>query len=303
MNTKISLPHLANPHSPSSLVHAVLWLRKSGIDLENLRLLFKGPFENYKGEITGQLPLPGEVEPFKEIRLELAAASMVDQLPFSLFFDPNKKYVELDKTELKSRELFSSFDSTMAKTKTILEYILLVYDYVFSEPAFSKLFIGAFGFPQEGWDSEELFLWMLLLPGFHQWAGTIRGTSQVLSIFFKAPVRIRENQRGENSLPVDLQSFLGKRYSRLGSDWSLGKGFSECDTSFKVMIGPISLSEVGDFLPQGKKRKKLELILDHSIPGQLRWRVAVKLKRKDQSFTLGKSTSNCVLGYSTYLRN
>ncbi|HEX7400806.1 MAG TPA: type VI secretion system baseplate subunit TssG [candidate division Zixibacteria bacterium] len=303
MNTKINLPYLTNPHSPTSLVRAFLWLRKLGIDPENLRLLFKGPFENYKGEITGQIPLPGEVNTSKEIQLEVALASMVDQLPFSFFLDPNKKQKDLEKTELRSRELLAAFDSMMAQTNTTLEYIHLAYKYVISESSFTRLLIGAFGFPQEGWDSEELLLWMFLLPYFHQWAGTIRGTSRVLSIFLKAPVRIRENQRGENSLPIELQSLLGRRYNRLGSDWSLGKGFSECDTTFQVVIGPISASEVRDFLPPGIKKIKLDLILTHCVPGQLRWKMKVTLKPKERNFTLGESTPNCVLGYSSYLRN
>jgi hypothetical protein len=303
MDTKMNLPCLSNPHAPASLVRAVLWLRKLGVEPENLRLFFGGPFESYKGEITGQVPTPGEVAAFGKIQLEVASASLVDQLPFSVFLDPNKKQEDVERTESKSRELFAAFDSMLAKTTVALEFIRLTYEYVLSETSFTQLLIGAFGFPQEGWNSEEVLSWMFLLPGFHQWAGTIWGTSQVLSIFVRAPVRIRENQRGENHLPIDLQSLLGKRYNRLGSDWSLGAGFSECDTTFLVVIGPISASEARDFRPQGRKRRKLELVLMHCVPGQLRWITRVRLKPQEKNFTLGENTSNSVLGYSTYLRN
>lgn len=298
------MPPLANPLSPSSLIHAVLWLKKLGVSADNLRLLFKGVFESYKGEISKHLPSSGmEIDPSTLIQLEVASASMVDQLPFSLFFDPNQKHLDLEKTEFRARELFSIFDATMAKIKTTLEYILLVYNFVFVEPSFSKNFVRAFGFPEDEWNSEELFFWMLLLPGFHQWAGTKKGTEKVLSIFLGTKVKIEENQRGENSLPVELQSCLGIRGSKLGSDWSLGNSFSECDSSFKVMIGPISATQVRDFLPLRLKRKKLDLILEHCVPGQLRWSIDLKLKRKERNFSLGENTPNCVLGYSTYFKN
>jgi predicted component of type VI protein secretion system len=213
---------------------------------------------------------------------------------------PKEKYLDLDKMELESRKLFSCFDSMIAKKTAVLEYILLVYNSVFPQESFARSFIGAFGLPEEGWNSEELLFWMLSLPGFHQWAGTKRGTERILSKYLGMHVRIKEHQRGENGLPQEIQSFLGRRYSRLGRDWSLGDRFSECESSFRLVIGPISARQVRDFRPWGTMRKKLDRVLKHCVPGQLRWSVALKLKRKERNFSLGERTANCVLGYSTY---
>lgn len=304
MAAKVKMPDLARAGSSTPFVHTLAWLKKEGVGLDNVRLLLKGIFDNYKGEIINHLPPPGaEIDSSAVTLLVVGSASMVDELPPSLFFVPRKKYLDLDKMELESRKFFSCFDSMIAKKMAVLEYILLAYDFVFSEESFSKRFIGAFGFPEDGWNSEELLFWMMSLPGFHQWAGTKRGTERVLSKCLGMHVRIKENQRGENSLPAEVQSLLGKRWSRLGSDWSLGTSFSECESSFKVMIGPISASQVRDFLPLGLMRKKLDRILKHCVPGQLRWRLALKLKRRERSFTVGETSSNCVLGYSTYLQN
>lgn len=304
MYTKVKMPDLVNPLTSTSFVHALISLRRGGANLENVRLLLKGVFENYKGEIIGQLPPPDtEINSNRVIELEVGSQSMVDHLPPSLFFDPRKEYRDFDKMELRSRNLFSCFDSMMAKIKATLEYILLVYDSVFLEHSFSKKFLGAFGLPEEGWTSEELFFWTALLPGFHQWAGTKKGTEEVLSKFLGIKIRIEENKRGENGLPIELRSLLGRKSSKLGLDWSLGNCFSECESSFEVVVGPISASEVGDFLPPGLKRKKLDQVLNHCVPGQLRWSVTLKLKQKEKIFCLGENTQNCVLGYSTYLNN
>jgi len=304
MFTKVKMPDLVNPLSSASFVHTFISLRRCGVKLENLRLLLKGVFENYKGEIIGQLLPPGtEINSDTVIELEVGSPSMVDQLPSSLFFDPRKEYRDFDKMESRSRELFSCFDSIIAKTIATLEYILLVYDSVFIEHSFSKKFLGAFGFPEEEWTSDELFSWTVLLPGFHLWAGTKRGTEQVLSKFLGVKIRIEENKRSEDSLPQKLQSRLGEKSGELGMNWCLGDCFSECESSFKVVIGPISASEVHDFLPPGLKRKKLDRILYHCLPGQLRWSKAVRLKRKERKLSLGEKTQNCVLGYSTYLNN
>jgi hypothetical protein len=304
MDTRMIMPDLASSRSSISFIHALLLLKKCGVSPENIRFLFKGVFENYKGEITGQRPpKTTEIDSSSLIQLDVASASMVDQLPPSLFFAPGKKHGDLEKTELKSRKLFSCFDSAIGKIKAYLEYILLVYDSVFPELSFSEKFVGAFGFPETGWNSEELFFWMILLPGFHQWAGTKKGTEEILSKFLGTKVRIKENEGGENDLTVESQSFLGKKASKLGSDWSLGNRFSECESTFKVIIGPIPASWVRDLLPLGLKKKKLDRILSHCVPGQLRWRIALRLKQREKSFSVGENTPNCVLGYSTYLKD
>lgn len=304
MCAKVKLPDLVNPLSPASFAHTLIWLRRCGIDLENVRVLMKGVFENYKGEIIAHSPPAGtEADSSTMIVLEVGCPSMVDLLPPSLFFDPRKKYRDFDRMELRSRKLFSCFDSAIGKIIAILEYILLVYDSVFLERSFSKEFLGAFGFPEEGWNSEELFLWTVLLPCFHQWAGTKKGTEEVLSRLLGTKIRIEENKRGDNSLPRKIQSFLGEDSCKLGQNLTLGNSFSECESSFKVVIGPISAYQVHDFLPHGFKKKKLDRILNHCVPGQLRWSTALKLKRKEKDFSLGENTLNCVLGYSTYLNN
>jgi|GEM_PF-4866436 len=304
MATKVIMPDLANPHSPVQFIQALLRLKRHGVSLDNVRLLLKGVFESYKGEIAHHLPPPGEeIDSSAVILLFAASSSMVDQLPPSLFLAPRKKYSDYATMELESRKLFSCFDSTIAKMAATLRYVLLVYNSVFTEISFSRQFIRAFGFPSEGWSPEELLLWAKLLPSYHQWGGTKKGTEEVLSRFLQAKVRIKEQEKGENSLPPELLSRLGRRASRLGSDWSLGSRCSECESTFGVIVGPISVARVRDFLPIGQKRKKLDRILKCCVPGQLRWNVTVRLRQKEKGFSLGGSTANCVLGYSTYPMN
>jgi hypothetical protein len=298
------MPNLANPHSAVPFIQALSQLKSSGVSLENVRLLLKGVFESYRGEIVHQLPPPGEViDSSSVILLFVASSSMVDRLPPSLFLAPKEKYTDYSSMELESRKLFSCFDSTIIKMAAILKYAQLVYNSVFAETSFARQFVRAFGFPDEGWSPEELFLWANLLPSYHQWGGTRKGTEEVLSRFLQTKVRIEEKRRGENPLPPELFSRLGRKASRLGSDWSLGSRYSECESTFGVMVGPISALHVHDFLPSGPKRKKLDRILKHCVPGQLRWKVTVRLRRSEKSFSLGQNTANCILGYTTHLMN
>lgn len=301
MTAKPIMPNLANPHSPVPFIQALSQLKSSGVSLENVRLLLKGVFESYKGEIVHQLPPPGEeIDPPAVILLFAASPSTVDRLPPSLFLAPKEKYADYSTMELESRKFFSCFDSTMTKMAVTLKYVHLVYNSVLAEVSFTRQFVRTFGFPDEGWSAEELFLWASLLPSYHQWGGTKRGTEEVLSRFLRAKVTIQEKRRGENPLPKKLSSRLGGRASRLGSGWSLGSRYSECESTFGVVVGPISAPQVRDFLPPGPKRKKLDRILRYCVPGQLRWNVAVRLRPGEKSFSLGRNTANCVLGYSTY---
>jgi len=304
MPEKPKMPNLANPLSTTSFAQGLILLRRCGIDQENVRLLLKGVFERYKGEIICHSPLPGaEIDSSLLVELELGLPSIVDLLPPSLFLGPTKEYRDYEKMDLRSRKLFSSFDSAIAKIIAALEYILLVYDSVFLEHSFCKEFLGAFGFPEKGWTSRELLFWTVLLPGFHQWAGTKKGTEAVLSRFLETKIIIHENKKGENLIPAELQSSLGKKSCGLGIDWCLGDSFWECESPLKIVVGPVSASEVYDFLPLGSKKKNLDQILIRCLPGQLRWDVALKLKEKEKNFSVGKKTLNCVLGYSTYLNH
>jgi len=304
MPEKPKMPNLANPVSSILFAHGLLLLKRCGIAQEDVRLLLKGVFESYKGEVIGHSPPPGaEIDSNQQIELELGLPSIVDLLPPSLFLGPTKEYRDYEKMDLRSRKLFACFDSATAKIIAALEYILLVYDSVFLEHSFSEEFLGAFGFPEKGWTSRELLFWTVLLPGFHRWAGTKKGTETVLSRFLETKIIIHENRKGENLIPAELQSSLGKKSCRLGIDWSLGDSFWECESSLKIVVGPVSASEVYDFLPLGSKKKNLDQILIHCLPGQLRWDVALKLKQEEKNFSIGKNTLNCVLGYSTYLNN
>lgn len=302
MLVKSLMPNLVSPQARMTFVQALLALKQSGVEWENVRLFSSGTFENYRGEVLKQEPKPNtEITPDTQITLWVGFPSLFDALPYQLFFGAKEWHRDTVRLEQRAREFLACFDSSFIRILSRLEYVLLVYNLVFLEKDFCQHFLEAFDFPKDQWEKEEILLWMIFLPTFHLWAGTKEGTEKVLSAFLQAQSKIEENIPGENQLPLELRSRLGERSNHLGQNWLLGKRFSECDSTYRINICPISADQIKEFLPNHKKRKKLERILALSTPGQLRYKVSLKLKQKDKKFSLGKDSKNSLLGYATYL--
>lgn len=302
MLAKSFMPDLVNPQAKINFIQALLTLKRCGVEWENVRLFASGTFENYRGEVVKQEPEPKtEITPSTQITLWVGFPSLFDSLPYQTFFGAKEWHRDTVSLEHRARRFLACFDSSFIRILSRLEYVLLVYNLVFLEKDFCQHFLEAFGFPASAWKEEEILLWMTFLPTFHLWAGTKEETEKVLSTFLQTPFKIEENIKGENQLPPELKSRLGEKLNHLGQNWLLGSGFSECDSTYRINIGPISVDQIKEFLPEERKRKKLERILALSTPGQLRYRVSLKLRQKDKRLSLGKDSKNSLLGYATYL--
>ena len=302
MLVKSLMPDLVNPQARIDFVQALLTLKQCGVEWKNMRLFASGTFENYRGEVVKQEPKPKtEITPSTQVTLWLGFPSIFDSLPYQLFFGAKEWHRDTVNLEQRARKFLACFDSSFIQILSRLEYVLLVYNLVFLEKDFCQHFLEAFGFPISEWEEEEILLWMTFLPTFHLWAGTREETEKILSTFLQARFNIEENIKGENQLPPELKSRPGEKSNHLGQNWLLGSGLSECDSTYRVNIGPISVDQIKEFLPDQGKRKKLERILALSTPGQLQYKVSLKLRQQDKKFSVGKDSKNSLLGYATYL--
>ena len=89
-----------------------------------------------------------------------------------------------------------------------------------------------------------------------------------------------------------------RRACCLGESLVLGRSFSECDSTYEVVVEEVDIESISSFLPGGMGRRKLEWLLDICMPSNLDRRIRVKTAAK--TATIGKGKSESYLGFSTY---
>ena len=85
------------------------------------------------------------------------------------------------------------------------------------------------------------------------------GLERVLNDFFRVRVRVHQWQPHWMRLPEEARSRLGLRSapSRLGESTVIGAKVWDCQTRFRIEIGPLTLAEYERFLPGGESMKRL----------------------------------------------
>ena len=295
------MPDFCSRRNPFHYTTALNTLMKIGIDLSRVSLLAVGHFENYKGEVHCQTPAPGtEITPETRIALEVGSSSGTDYVPFQFFYGIRGEHVAGDDWETRARELLTPFDSSVIRYEAATQYQKRKFNFgVVDRPQLVR-FLQLFGSSAEtGCENlQELLFWASVMPTFHLWAGNPQAVAAVLERLIMHPVGIIENTRARYDIPESCQSRLGAATGCLGEQFVLGRSFSECDSSYEVVIHGIEPKDVPDYLPGGARRKKLEWVLSVCMPSNLEPRFRIEAKSK--AARIGKKRGKCYLGYSTY---
>jgi len=85
------------------------------------------------------------------------------------------------------------------------------------------------------------------------------GLERILNDFFRVPVRVHQWQPHWMRLPEDARSRIGLRNApvALGQNAVVGAKVWDCQTRFRVEIGPLTLEQYKRFLPGGESMKRL----------------------------------------------
>lgn len=121
-------------------------------------------------------------------------------------------------------------------------------------------------------------------------ARNAEGLKNILSNFFKVPVRIEEFVSHWLKLPCDEQTRLGKiKGTQLGFDAVLGKRVLDRQHHFRIHVGPITQSEYDQFLPCTHRYQQLRDWVRNYIGVELTWDLNLILKNpgKKSGMTLG----------------
>jgi len=85
------------------------------------------------------------------------------------------------------------------------------------------------------------------------------GLERILNDFFRVPVRVHQWQPHWMRLPEDAHSRIGLRNApvALGQNAIVGAKVWDCQTRFRIEIGPLTLEQYQRFLPGGESMRRL----------------------------------------------
>jgi len=298
------MPELTNRHHPFRYVTALTLLMKLGIDIHRVHIKAVGEHRNYLGEILGQEPAAGKtVDESTNVVLEVGFPSAVDWLPYQFFYGWRGAQAGVRVWEEDARHLMAPFDGSVIRygavaTHEQLEYSLALVnlDYLLR---YLKLFNFSLAEPPD--DIREPLIWAAIMSGFHFWAGNPDFVARVLHALFGFDFRFVENVTAQYDIPNELQCRLGRKNSRAGGDFIVGRTFRECDSSYELLISGVKPDEVAALLPGKPKRRKIEWVLSICMPTNLDCRIRLKVDAGETR--LGSSQGRSYLGLSSILHS
>ena len=109
------------------------------------------------------------------------------------------------------------------------------------------------------------------------------GLEAILSDFLKLPVVIEEFIGHWMELPEEGRFRLGESPATgaLGTTTLLGACVWDCQSKFRVLLGPLDLTDYLEFLPGGEGLKRLSAIVKNYIGDELSWDLNLIMKRKE----------------------
>lgn len=303
MDTKTHImPDFCSRRHPFHYTTALNILRKMGFDVRQINILADGEYENYKGEIREQNPLPGtEITLRSSITLRAGFPSAVDYMPYQFFYGLSGTRQTDRSWDNRARRLMAPFDAAVIRHDADARYQILKYDGGIVEKEFLLRILGLYGFNLQNNVREigEIIFLFSILPSFNYWSGNPALVEKVLQFFFKYQFKIVENSSSEYEIPESIQYRLGSKSGRLGRETIIGRSFTEQDSCYDLVISGVEPKDVANLMPDKPIRKKLEWLLGFCMPGNLDYKIKIKVKTKRTS--VGRDSKNCYLGYSSFI--
>lgn len=153
---------------------------------------------------------------------------------------------------------------------------------------------------QHGIDDQTLVYFGGLLA---EHARSVTGLRSLLSQYFHVPVEIEQFRGQWLLLSNDDCSRLGIAHCRLGQHPVLGKRVWECQSKFRVRVGPLKRQRFNDFLPTGNAYRALVKLVTFCVGNALEFDIQLLLERREISgCALTKGPQAARLGWTSWLK-
>ena len=127
------------------------------------------------------------------------------------------------------------------------------------------------------------------------------GLARIVANFFRVPARVDQWQPHWMKLPVDALTRigLGQENARLGVTAVLGAKVWDCQSRFRIVLGPLALDQYKRFLPDQTSLARVRAWVRNYGGDELSCELQLLLKRNEvPSTTLGRAGQ---LGWTSWL--
>ncbi len=290
--TSYLMPDFCARLFPFHFTTAINTLVQMGLDSSRIDLLAVGRYENFKGEIREQEPRAGEpINPRTHVTLKVGFSSAVDFMPYQFLYSG-------ENWEERAREFMAPFDAAVIRQTAQSRLLALRYNLGLIDLNHLTKVLQLFQFSLEDTSTKfsEALLWTSIFPHFHFWSGNPEWLVRILEYFFPWQFSLHENVRSEYQIPTPLRYQLGSRARRLGREMIIGRSFSECDSSYELVLRGVKTEQIVDLFPGAPMRTRIDWVVKTCMPGFLEYRL--RIDAPAGRMKLGRSVRQAYLGYA-----
>lgn len=124
--------------------------------------------------------------------------------------------------------------------------------------------------------------------------------ASMLAYYFDVKVRIEEFAARWLEIPPDQRTRLGKQFTTLGEDAVAGARVWDCATSFRIVVGPLSLDRYRQFLPRGEAYAQLRDLVSLYAGVEYEWELVPVLEAEEVPYSW-VGNPGLLLGWSSWL--
>ena len=280
------------------LKDAYIHLRRLGFPDRDIFIYPQGEFNEFKGEVLGQQPEPGDmISSGNRITLIVAMPGICDAMP-DLYTDHSEDFFTEDFNDRTgTRRFFSIFDSALLKMICRLEWIRDIYAGAHYSAGLGDYMGSIFSIPKKELQEIDPEILGFLLPRLYRYLG-IEGAMSVLIetlVGIKTSILLGNDQNF--LLPQNVGGQLGKKW-RLGMDMYLGERFKGENPALNIQLEIDDCESVPEIIPGSEGHRLLREILNIMLPYYAeQYRIVIKPDKTNMHFENDASH----LGYSTVL--
>lgn len=244
--------------------------------------------------------------------IETYREGIYDYLPEGLFHPPSlstsRKNVEnvvreirkQKKVEEDARKFFRPFELEIFFTE--ISGLLKEFDFDISSDTDTLLETVSELWPLINMlDKQSAYIFIYILPFFHQIRGDKQWFERCLSAFLRVPVKVTFTPNIIDDIEESDDSMLLGN-SRLGVTFIPSGRHMDGQRNWVVNIGPIPYEDVKQYIPGSPFRKILQALYDYFLPVTVDVEENFITEKKEYSFVLEDGVRNANrLGYSTFL--
>jgi hypothetical protein len=245
--------------------------------------------------VISQNPAPDTpLTPATEVVLSVQGSPLFETLPSGMR-DAD------DRNGPTTKQIMNLLDDPLQKLDHLLDSPSNWFELSPDKPVICSRFIRLFGLNAEAWPKDLWFPLATFLPSLPRVGGTERGIRQALRLLLDLGVFQLYWRPRVISIAAPEYTLLSEKFSRLGTDATLGRSVPAFD-SLVIVLGPVSLEQHSEY--QNEKRGLVRQVLDLVLPFTLAtegetFRLRFQVGDPRQRPKLGISRMNSVLGVNS----